>query len=66
MSILGFLIIIISVINYHNCKREYKNMLQLTQPVANIRSNQIHPMPIAYGVEVYGENENIQVIDLTY
>ena len=70
MSVIGFLLILISVINYHNCKREYKNMLQLTQTnnpqsISNIRSNQIYPMPVAYGVEVYNENENIVTINLS-
>ena len=63
MSVLGFLIIFISVINYRNCKREYKNILQLTQPISNIRSNQIYPLPVAYGVEVYSENENLVIIN---
>ena len=43
-------------------------MLQLTQPnnpQTNIRSNQIYPMPVAYGVEVYNENENIVTINLS-
>ena len=68
MSVFGFLLIFISVINYHNCKREYKNILQLTQPnnpQTNIISNQIYPMPVAYGVEVYNENENIITINLS-
>ena len=68
MSVLGFLLIFISIINYRNCKREYKNMLQLTQPnnpQTNIRSNQIYPMPVAYGVEVYNESENIITINLS-
>ena len=68
MSVLGFLLIFISIINYRNCKREYKNMLQLTQPNSpqnNIRSNQIYPLPVAYGVEVYNENGNIITINLS-
>ena len=64
MSVLGFLLIFISIINYRNCKREYKNILQLTQPVSNVRSNQIYPIPIAYGVEVYSENENLVTINV--
>ena len=64
MSVLGFLLIFISIINYRNCKREYKNILQLTQPVASIRSNQICPIPVAYGIRVYDENENLEIINI--
>lgn len=70
MSVLGFLLILITVINCNNCRKEYKNILQLTQPVnsqtiGNVRSNQIYPMPIAYGIRVYGENENLAIISVS-
>lgn len=70
MSVLGFLLILITVINYNKCRKEYKNILQLTQSdnhqtIANVRSNQVYPMPIAYGIRVYGENENLVTINVS-
>ena len=64
MSVFGFLLILITVINCNNFIKEYKNILQLTQPVASIRSNQICPIPVAYGIRVYDENENLEIINI--
>jgi hypothetical protein len=63
---LSFLFILLTVCNCRNCINDYKRILQLSRPVQSIRSNQVYPIPVVYGVRVYGENENIQVIDLTY
>jgi len=70
MSVLGFLLIFITVINYNNCKKEYKNILQLSQhdnpqTITSVRSNQVYPMPIVYGIRVYGENDNLVTINVS-
>ena len=63
-SVMGVFSCIICFFNCKNFLREYKKILELIDPVSNSRRNQIHPIPVANGVEVVILNEGIEVIDL--
>ena len=62
MIILGIVMVIICIVN---CKMFYKDYKKIQELVAPVRSNRVHPMPVAIGVEVYGPQRGVQVITLT-
>ena len=57
-AIFGVVIFIICVINCKACIRDQKIIKNLIRPI----SNQVAPMPIAYGEEVENITEDLEVI----
>ena len=62
MIILGIIMIIVCIFN---CKMFYKDYKKVQELMSPVRSNRVHPMPVAIGVEVYGPQRGVQVITLT-
>ena len=77
MIILGVIFVITIVFICIKCMKDYKHIKNLisndlpqnnatnnTLTDNNIRTNQVYPIPVATGVEVYGVPVNSQVIDV--
>ena len=75
MLMLGTIFLILLLCNCRKCMKDYKHIQELLSNdlpqnnatnVAltdnNIRTNQVYPIPVANGVEVYGVPVNSQVI----
>ena len=58
VAIFGVVVFIICVINCKACIRDQKIIKELIRPI----SNQVTPMPIAYGEEVENITENLEII----
>lgn len=57
-AIFGVIIFIIFILNCKGFLRDYKIIKDLIRPI----SNQVAPMPIAYGEEVENITEDLEVI----
>ena len=77
MLMLGIMFCTLLLCNCRKCMKDYKHIQELLSNdlpqnnatnIAltdnNIRTNQVYPIPVANGVEVYGVPVNSQVIDV--
>jgi hypothetical protein len=51
--------IIISIVNYKRCVKEYRYIRNLT----SVGNNQVYPLPITIGTMVDTPNENLEIIE---
>ena len=54
-----YFFIIISIVNYKRCVKEYRYIRNLT----SVRNNQVYPLPITIGTMVDTPNENLEIIE---
>ena len=64
VSVLGVISCILCLFGCKNFIREYEKIMELMEPVSNVRRNQIYPLPVANGIEVVVIDEGIEVINI--